>query len=82
VNIGDPTATLFGYTIASSAGTVVLNLDGTGTTDATVDFRANIGNTISAPLTLVDNAVFRSNVAWVQNLSRCDLGSGQDGHLQ
>ena len=57
LNIGDPTATLFGYTLASSAGTVVLNLDGTGAADAPVDFLTGVANTISAPLTLVDNGV-------------------------
>ena len=77
LNIGDPTATLFGYTLASSAGTVVLNLDGTGAADATVDFRSNIGNTISAPLTLIDNAIFRSNVAAVQTLSGVIAGTGK-----
>lgn len=66
LNIGSTAA--FGFTLASSAGTVVLNLDGTGTNDATVDFTAN-ANTISAPLTLVDNAVFRSNLAAAQTLS-------------
>ena len=77
LNIGDPTATLFGYTLASSAGTVVLNLDGTGAADATVDFRTGVANTISAPLTLVDNAIFRSNVAFVQTLSGVISGTGK-----
>ena len=64
LNIGDPTVTLFGYTLASSAAAVVLNLDGTAAADATVDFLAGVANTISAPLTLVDNGVIRSNVAF------------------
>ena len=66
LNIGSSAA--FGFTLASSAGTVVLNLDGTGAADATVDFTAN-ANTISAPITLVDNGIFRSNIAAVQTLS-------------
>ena len=66
LNIGSSAA--FGFTIASSAATVVLNLDGLAAADATVDFTAN-ANTISAPLTLVDNAVFRSNIAASQTLS-------------
>ncbi len=66
LNIGASTA--FGFTLASSATTVVLNLDGTGTADATVDFTAN-ANTISAPITLVDNGIFRSNIAAIQTLS-------------
>lgn len=66
LNIGASTA--FGFTLASSATTVVLNLDGTGTTAATVDFTTN-ANTISAPITLVDNGIFRSNIQSVQTLS-------------
>ncbi len=76
LNIGDPTATLFSYTLAASGG-AVLNLDGTGTNDATVDFTAGVANTISAPLTLVDNAVFRSNVAFVQTVSGVISGAGK-----
>ena len=68
LNIGDPTATLFGYTLAASGG-AFLNLDGTGTSAGTVDFTAAIANTISAPITLVDNGVFRSNVNAVMTLS-------------
>ena len=77
LNIGDPTATLFGYTLASSGAAVVLNLDGTGTTDATIDFLTGVANTISAPLTLVDNGVIRSNVAFVQTLSGIISGTGK-----
>ncbi len=77
LNIGDPTATLFGYTLASSATTVVLNLDGTGTADATVDFLTGVANVISAPLTLVDNGVFRSNVGFTQTLSGIISGAGK-----
>ena len=77
LNIGDAGGTLFGFTLASSAGTVVLNLDGTGTTDATVDFTSGVSNTISAPLTLVDNAVFRSNVAFTNTLSGVISGTGR-----
>ena len=68
LNIGDPTATLFGYTLAASGG-AVLNLDGTGSTAGTVDFTAAIANAISTPITLVDNGIFRSNVNAVMTLS-------------
>ena len=77
LNIGDPTATLFGYTLASSAGTVVLNLDGAGTADATVDFLTGVSNTISAPITLIDNGIFRSNVGFAQTLSGVISGTGK-----
>jgi fibronectin-binding autotransporter adhesin len=76
LNIGDPTATLFGYTLAA-AGTGSLRLDGTGTTDATVDYTADVTNTISAPITLVDNGVFRSNVLTQQPLSGIISGTGK-----
>ncbi|MEK0451981.1 MAG: hypothetical protein RL088_4249 [Verrucomicrobiota bacterium] len=76
LNIGDSTTTLFGFTIAASGG-AVLNLDGTGFNDATVDFTAAIANTISAPLTLVDNAIFRSNVNAVQTISGVISGVGK-----
>ena len=76
LNIGDPTATLFGYTLAASGG-AFLNLDGTGTSAGTVDFTAAIANTISAPITLVDNGVFRSNVNAVMTLSGAISGSGK-----
>lgn len=76
LNIGDPTATFGAYTLAASGG-AVLNLDGTGTADATIDFTGGIGNTISAPLTLVDNGVIRSNVAFVQTLSGVISGAGK-----
>ena len=66
LNIGSSGA--FGFTLASSATTVVLNLDGTGAADATVDFTAN-ANTISAPITLLDNGIFRSNLTVAQTLS-------------
>jgi fibronectin-binding autotransporter adhesin len=75
LNIGDATAPLFGFTLASSATTVVLNLDGVGAADATVDFQAGVANTISAPLTLLDNAQFRSNTAFVQTLSGVIAGA-------
>lgn len=76
LNIGDSTATLFGFTIAASGG-AVLNLDGTGSNDATVDFTAAIANTISTPLTLVDNAIFRSNVSAIQTISGVISGVGK-----
>ena len=76
LNIGDPTAPLFGYTLAASGG-AVLNLDGTGSAAATVDFTANIANAISAPMTLVDNGIFRSNVATAQALSGIISGVGK-----
>lgn len=76
LNIGDSTATLFGFTIAASGG-AVLNLDGTGFNDATVDFTAAIANTISTPLTLVDNAIFRSNVNAAQTISGVISGVGK-----
>ena len=77
LNIGDSTTAFFGFTLASSAGTVVLNLDGTGAADATVDFTGGAANTISAPLTLVDNAIFRSNIAFVQTLSGIISGAAK-----
>ncbi len=77
LNIGDSAATLFGFTLASSGTAVVLNLDGTGTADATIDFTAAIANTISAPLTLVDNAVIRSNTSAVQTLSGIISGASK-----
>lgn len=77
LNIGDPAATLFAYTLASSATSVVLNLDGTDSADATVDFQADVANTISAPLTLVDNGVIRSNVPKVMTLSGVISGAGK-----
>ncbi len=76
LNIGDPTATLFGYTLAASGG-AVLNLDGTAATAATVDFTAAIANTISAPIALVDNGVFRSNVNAGMTLSGVISGVGK-----
>ena len=76
LNIGDPTATLFSYTLASSGG-AVLNLDGTGTAAGTVDFTAAIANTISAPITLVDNGIFRANVANAQTISGVISGAGK-----
>ena len=65
LNIGASTA--FAFTLAASGG-AVLNLDGTGAADATVDFTAN-ANTISAPITLLDNGIFRSNLTVAQTLS-------------
>ena len=74
LNIGSTGA--FAFTLASSATTVVLTLDATGNNVATVDFTAN-ANTISAPLTLRDDAAFRSNVASVQTLSGVISGVGK-----
>ena len=82
LNIGDPTATLFGYTLASSAGTVVLNLDGLGAADATVDFRTNIANTISAPLTLVDNCDLPLECGGRADLERHHFRRGKGGDFQ
>jgi len=76
LNIGDPTATLFAYTIANTT-TGSISLDGTGTTDATVDFTANAGNTISSPITLVDNGIFRANQPTQQVLSGIISGTGK-----
>jgi autotransporter-associated beta strand protein len=74
LNIGSTAA--FGFTLASSATTVVLTLDATGNNVATIDFTAN-ANTISAPLTLRDDAAFRSNVAAAQTLSGVISGVGK-----
>lgn len=76
LNIGDPTATVFAYTLASSGG-AVLNLDGTGTAAGTIDITAAATNTISAPIALVDNGIIRSNVASLQTLSGVISGSGK-----
>ncbi|OYV03763.1 MAG: hypothetical protein CFE26_20445, partial [Verrucomicrobiales bacterium VVV1] len=76
LNIGDPTATVFAYTLAAG-GTGSISLDGTGTTDATVDITSNVVNTISAPITLVDNGVIRSNVASQHVLSGIISGTGK-----
>lgn len=76
LNIGDSTATLFSFTLAASGGASLL-LDGTGSTAATVDFQAAIANTISAPIALVDNGIFRSNVAFVQTLSGIISGASK-----
>lgn len=75
LNIGDSGAALFGYTLAASGAGIGLSLDGTGTTAATVDFVADAANTISAPLTLVDDAIFRSNFQSVQTLSGIIAGT-------
>ncbi len=42
-----------------------------------MDFTAAIANTISAPITLVDNGVIRSNVAFGQTLSGVISGTGK-----
>jgi autotransporter-associated beta strand protein len=76
LNIGDPTATLFSYTLAAS-GSAALQLDGTGSTAGTVDFTAAIANTISSPITLVDNGVFRSNVNAVMTMSGIISGASK-----
>jgi autotransporter-associated beta strand protein len=76
LNIGDPTATVFAYTLAAG-GTGSIRLDGAAAADATVDISANVGNVISAPITLVDNGVFRSNVATQQTLSGIISGTGK-----
>lgn len=76
LNIGDSAATLFSFTLASTGGGALL-LDGTGSTAATVDFVAGVANTISAPISLVDNAIFRSNVAFVQTLSGVISGASR-----
>ena len=75
LNIGDSNAT-HSFTLAASGGGV-LNLDGTGSSAGTVDFTAAIANTISAPITLVDNGVFRSNVNAVMTLSGAISGLGK-----
>ncbi|MES2924699.1 MAG: autotransporter-associated beta strand repeat-containing protein [Verrucomicrobiota bacterium] len=76
LNIGDPAPTLLGYTLAASGG-AVLNLDGTGAADGTIDFLSAVNNTISAPITLVDNGVVRSNVIASHTLSGVISGSGK-----
>lgn len=76
LNIGDPTTTLFGYTLAASGG-AALQLDGTGSTAGTVDFTAAIANTISSPITLVDNGVFRSNVNAIMTMSGIISGASK-----
>ena len=76
LNIGD-TGTISGSYILAASGGAVLNLDGTLTAAGTVDFTAAIANTISAPITLVDNGVIRSNVAFGQTLSGIISGSGK-----
>ena len=73
LNIGDPTATLFSYTRAGTA----LNLDGAAAAAATVDFMAAVANTISAPITLVDDGVFRANVNAGMTLSGVISGVGK-----
>jgi autotransporter-associated beta strand protein len=76
LNIGDATAPAFGYTLART-GTLVLNLNNTGTTAANIDFTADAANTISAPITLVDNGIIRSNVASSQTLSGIISGASK-----
>ncbi|PAZ03727.1 MAG: hypothetical protein CAK88_13710 [Verrucomicrobiia bacterium AMD-G2] len=76
LNIGDPTATVFAYTLAAG-GTGSIRLDGAAAADATVDITANVGNVISAPITLVDNGVFRSNQPSQQTLSGIISGTAK-----
>ena len=73
LNIGSSAA--FAFTLAASGG-AALQLDGADATDATVNFTAN-ANTITAPITLVDNGVFRSNIASVQRLDGNISGAGK-----
>lgn len=68
LNIGDAVAPAFAYTVART-GTLVLNLNGTGTTAGTIDFTAAAANVISAPITLVDDGIIRSNTVSAQTLS-------------
>lgn len=76
LNIGDIVAPASPYTLART-GTLVLNLNGTGTTAASIDFTAAAANVISAPITLVDNGIIRSNNASAQTLSGIISGSGK-----
>ena len=63
---------MFSYTLAGTA----LNLDGAAAA-ATVDFMAAVANTISAPITLVDDGVFRANVNAGMTLSGVISGVGK-----
>ena len=76
LNIGDAVAPAFAYTVAASGG-AVLNLNNTGTTAASIDFTADAANVISAPITLVDNGIIRSNAATGQTLSGIISGSAK-----
>ena len=74
LNIGDPSGTTRSpYTLAASGG-AGLSLD--GGTQATIDF-TGIGNTLSVPLTLVDNGIFRSNLPTPQIVAGLISGSGK-----
>ena len=75
LNIGDSAASLFYFTLAAGTGGI-LRLDNFGAGDATVDF-TNTANDIPAPITLVDNAVFRSNVVTGQTIQGIISGAGK-----
>ncbi|MES2924678.1 MAG: hypothetical protein V4819_24205 [Verrucomicrobiota bacterium] len=78
--VGDADST-HGFTLATGTGGV-LTLDGTGATTALVRFgvagsTAGISNTISAPITLVDNARFYTTLTAAQNLNGNISGAAQ-----
>jgi hypothetical protein len=72
LNIGDSGPTSSAYTLART-GSLTLNLDGSGSGPATVDFRnvgaGSVSNVISTAITLLDDAVFRSNGTASQTIS-------------
>ncbi len=74
LNIGSSAA--FGFTIAATGGAVI-NLDGLGAASGTIDFTGTVANAISAPISLIDNGIVRSNTAAVQTLSGIISGTGK-----